>query len=130
MCITPLIFRPFVLLSLRVGMFFNGTTIMFCLLCFFTTCVCSCLLLSISSTFYEQLFCQYSCAKKLQNQTVTRENLLETISYKKGSHKMLTKLTPSLLSTCLSVVEHRVTNNCPLLLIISENSSDQSDHIN
>jgi hypothetical protein len=40
---------------------------------------------SISSTFYEQLLRQYSCAKKLQSQTVTREKLLcKTLSYKKA----------------------------------------------
>ncbi len=32
-------------------------------------------LLSISSTFYDQLLCRYSCAKKFPSQTVTREKL-------------------------------------------------------
>ncbi len=48
----------------------------------------------ISSTFFEQLLCQYSCAKKLQSQTVTRENLCKTLLSKKDLSKMLMKLTP------------------------------------
>ncbi len=51
-------------------------------------------LLSISSTFYEQLLRQYSSAKKLQSQIVTREKLRETLSNKKGTLIMLMKLTP------------------------------------
>jgi len=39
---------------------------------------------SISSAFYEHLLRQYSCAKKVQNQTVTREKLRKTLSYEKG----------------------------------------------
>jgi hypothetical protein len=38
---------------------------------------------SISSAFYVQLLRQYSCVKKLQNQTVTREKLWKTLSYEK-----------------------------------------------
>jgi len=49
---------------------------------------------SISSTYYEQLLCQNSFTKKLQSQTATREKLRKTLSYKKGSSKMLMKLTP------------------------------------
>jgi len=37
---------------------------------------------------------QYSFAKKLQSQTVIREN-----PHKKGLHKMLMKLTPACLET-------------------------------
>jgi len=37
---------------------------------------------------------QYSFAKKLQSQTVIKEKLCKTLSYKKGTHKMLMKLTP------------------------------------
>ncbi len=48
---------------------------------------------SISSTFYEQLLCQYSCAKKVQSQTVIREKVLKALSNEKGLHKMLMKLT-------------------------------------
>jgi len=55
-------------------------------------------LLSISSTFYDQLLCRYSCAKKFPSQTVTGEKLCNTLSYKKGGHKMLMKLTPDLWS--------------------------------
>jgi len=51
-------------------------------------------LLSISSTFYKQILHQYFCTKKLQSQTVTRENLPKHFPMKKGSCKMLLKLTP------------------------------------
>jgi hypothetical protein len=51
---------------------------------------------SISSKFYKQLLRQYSCAKKLQNQTVIREKLHKTLLDKKGTRKMLMKLTPDL----------------------------------
>ncbi len=57
---------------------------------------------SKSSTFYEQLLRQYSCAKKLQSQTVIiviRENLHITLLYKKGIPKMLMKLTRDLSSS-------------------------------
>jgi hypothetical protein len=54
------------------------------------------LLLSISSTFYEQLLLQYFGAKKCQSQTVTREKLPKILLYKKGARKMLMKLTPEL----------------------------------
>jgi len=37
---------------------------------------------------------QYSCAKKLQSQTVTREELRKTLWHEKVEHKMLMKLTP------------------------------------
>jgi len=50
---------------------------------------------SISSTFYEQLLRQYSCAKKLQSQTVTREKLHKILSFKEAARKMLVKLTPA-----------------------------------
>jgi len=74
---------------------------------------------SISPTFYEQLFVwncfccfslitarfchflskeqllpQYSCAWKLQSQTVIREKLCKILAYKKALRKMLMKLTP------------------------------------
>jgi hypothetical protein len=51
-------------------------------------------LVSISLTFYEQLLCQCSWAKKLQSQTVTREKLCIIRMYEKVVHKMLIKLTP------------------------------------
>jgi len=54
--------------------------------------------LSILSTFYASLLCQYSCAKKSQSQTVTREKLPKRISNKKFEPKMLIELTP--LSLC------------------------------
>jgi len=47
----------------------------------------------ISATFYEQLLRRYSFAKKLQNQTVIREKLLEGLSHKKIVCKMLLKMT-------------------------------------
>jgi len=34
---------------------------------------------------------QYFCAKKIQSQTVTREKLPKTLSYKKGARKTLIK---------------------------------------
>jgi len=49
---------------------------------------------AISSTFCEQFLCRYSFAKKLQSQTVYRENLHKAFLYEKGAHKMLMKLTP------------------------------------
>jgi hypothetical protein len=57
---------------------------------------------SISSTFYKLLLQQYSCTKSLQSKTVTREKLRKTLSYEKGTHKMLMKLTPGVLSLSLS----------------------------
>jgi len=51
-------------------------------------------LLSTSSTFYEQLLRRYSFTKKLQSKTVIREKLQEALSYKKVKFKMLMKLTP------------------------------------
>jgi hypothetical protein len=39
---------------------------------------------SISSTFYKQLYGQYSLPEKLQSQTVAREKLQKTLLYKKG----------------------------------------------
>jgi len=38
-------------------------------------------------------FAPNSFGKKLQSQTVTREKLPKTLSYRKGTHKMLMKLT-------------------------------------
>jgi len=38
----------------------------------------------MSSTFYEQHLRQYSCAKKLQSQTVTREKALQNTFVQKG----------------------------------------------
>jgi hypothetical protein len=37
----------------------------------------------ISSTFYERLFADIFCAKKLQSQNVTREKLHKALLYKK-----------------------------------------------
>jgi len=50
-------------------------------------------LVSISSTFYAHLFCQYFFAKKLQSQNVTSEKLLKAFSYEKFEQTMLMKLT-------------------------------------
>jgi len=52
-----------------------------------------------------QLLRQYSCAKKLQSKTVTREKLHKTLSYKKGESKMLMKLTPGV--NFINVLMHR-----------------------
>jgi len=49
--------------------------------------------LSISSTFKEQLLRQYSNAKKVQSQTVSKERLCSALFYNKAAHKMLVKLT-------------------------------------
>jgi len=38
---------------------------------------------------------QYSFAKKIQRQTITREKLRKTLLYEKDTHKMLMKLTPA-----------------------------------
>jgi len=51
-------------------------------------------LLSISSTFYKQIWRWYSLAKKLLIKTVIREKPRKTLSYQKGAHEMLMKLTP------------------------------------
>jgi len=49
--------------------------------------------MAISTKFYEQLLRQYFFAKKLQSQTVIRENHCKKLLYKKRSRKMLMKLT-------------------------------------
>jgi len=49
---------------------------------------------SISSTFYSRLLCQYFWAKKLQIQNVTAEKLRNLLLYEKCMCKMLMKLTP------------------------------------
>jgi len=48
---------------------------------------------SISSTFYAQLVCQYFCTKKLHSQYLTREKLRKALLYKKVFCKTLMKLT-------------------------------------
>ena len=50
---------------------------------------------SISSTFYEQLLHQYSCAEKLQSQTASTKSFWHKNIGAKAAHKMLMKLTPS-----------------------------------
>jgi len=42
----------------------------------------------------EKLLHRYSCAKKLQIQTVIREKLRKTIVHEKAARKILVKLTP------------------------------------
>jgi len=39
---------------------------------------------SILLTFYMQLLCHYSCAKNLQSQTVSRENVHKALFFKKA----------------------------------------------
>ena len=51
---------------------------------------------SFSSTFYEQLLRQYSCAEKFQ--TASTEIFRRKNIGAKAAHKMLMKLTPSYLS--------------------------------
>jgi len=48
----------------------------------------------IASTFYDQFFRWYSFNKKLQSQTVIRKKPDNALLFKKGSSKMLMKLTP------------------------------------
>ena len=48
----------------------------------------------ISSTFYEQPFCQSPIAKKNKTQTISTEKLNKTHWFKKFACKMLLKLTP------------------------------------
>ncbi len=58
---------------------------------------------SISSTFQEQLLCQYSCTKKILYQTIIRENLkylCKILSCKKVEPSMLMKLTPGRRCLC------------------------------
>jgi len=66
-------------------------------------CKCNCVTLtrafqrqlwSISSTFYTRVFCTKVLSYFCQSQNITREKLLEALSYKKCVHKMLMKLTP------------------------------------
>jgi len=50
---------------------------------------------TISSTFYERIFCTKVLSYFHQSQTVTREKLPKRLSYKKGTCKILMKFTPS-----------------------------------
>jgi hypothetical protein len=56
--------------------------------------------MTISTTFYEQLCHQYSCAKKLQSQNVIREKLRKALLHEKGASNILVKLVPG---RCLSI---------------------------
>jgi len=49
-------------------------------------------------------------SKKLPSQTVTREKLSKTLSYDKGLHKMLMKLTP----VCSTIRSRRIGTTCLL----------------
>jgi len=58
---------------------------------------------SISQTFYEQVFSEFPFFKKLQTQTVSKEMLHKLQKYlytKKAKHKMLVKLTPVVKKFC------------------------------
>jgi hypothetical protein len=46
----------------------------------------------LSPSFYEQLFRQYSFAKKIQCQTVIREKLRKTLSNKKKTHEKVDEI--------------------------------------
>jgi len=50
--------------------------------------------LSISPTFYDQVFLRNSIHKKLQTKTGSVEKLHETLSYENAARKMLAELTP------------------------------------
>ena len=54
---------------------------------------CEYRMMSISPTLYKLLLHQFPFAKKLQTQTVSKEKLHKTLSYKKAACKMLLKLT-------------------------------------
>ncbi len=51
---------------------------------------------SISPIFFEQVLRTYSCAKKVQTETVSTKKLHVNLSYEKSGHRMLVKLTTSL----------------------------------
>jgi len=51
---------------------------------------------SISSTFFERVFCTNFWHQKSQSQNETREKLLKSLSYEKHMHKMLMKLAPGI----------------------------------
>jgi hypothetical protein len=68
-----------------------------------------CYLLSISSTFYEDLLRQYSCAKNYKA-TVIREKLRKPLQYKEDARKLLMKMTPgfdfiNVLRTAFALVD-------------------------
>ena len=66
--------------------------------------------MSISATFYVQLLRQYSFAKKIKTQTVSREKLFETLLFEKASRKMLVILTiglPHSSEYCKSLCKYR-----------------------
>ena len=60
-------------------------------------------LVSISSTFYEQLLRQYPCAKNLQSQTASTKVFWRKIIGAKAARKMLMKLTPTLSHYTFSI---------------------------
>ncbi len=51
-------------------------------------------LLSISSSFYEQLLRQYSCAKKITKPNCNKRKAAQRTFIQKGTSKMLMKFTP------------------------------------
>jgi len=55
--------------------------------------------------FHQHFTHQYFCAKKLQSQNVTKEQLRKALSYEKLSHKMLVKSTTSCLPACLLLTQ-------------------------
>jgi hypothetical protein len=54
-------------------------------------------MVSILPIIYEQLWRQNSFEKELQCQTVIRELVRKTLSYKKADRKMLVKLTATMM---------------------------------
>jgi len=58
-------------------------------------------MVSILPIIYEQLWRQNSFEKELQCQTVIREMVRKTLSYKKADRKMLVKLTATMMMMIL-----------------------------
>ncbi len=67
---------------------------------------------SISSTFYVQLFHQSCGAKKIAKPIVIREQLPNLLSYKKQACKMLMKLTPGKLTCLHNTALQKFNLNC------------------
>ncbi len=61
---------------------------------------------SISSTFNVQFFCMKVLSYFHQSQNITREKLLKRLSYEKGVHKTLMKLTPGFPPSYWQISNH------------------------
>jgi len=65
---------------------------------------------SISSTYYARVFCQYLFAKKSQRRSAIREKLQNLLSYEKRVSKMLVKLTPGDKFDLKKLASHQTGN--------------------